>query len=112
MQLGLLDAARNDKGGLIYTPTGFGLLLFGKKPQLVYPNAVIRATYKTEGKKEDIETVRGPLVDQPKAIFDWYEKRLGRQIDRSEPGRKYLYDYPIDVINELVKNANCIGTMT
>lgn len=35
----------------------------------------------------------------------WYEKRLGRQIDRSEPGRKYLYDYPIDVINELVKNA-------
>lgn len=105
MQLGLLDAARNDKGGLIYTPTGLGLLLFGKKPQLVYPNAVIRATYKTEGKKEDIETVRGPLVDQPKAIFDWYEKRLGRQIDRSEPGRKYLYDYPIDVINELVKNA-------
>ena len=105
MQLGFLDAARNDKGGLIYTPTGLGLLLFGKKPQLVYPNAVIRATYKTEGKKEDIETVRGPLVDQPKAIFDWYEKRLGRQIDRSEPGRKYLYDYPIDVINELVKNA-------
>lgn len=105
MQLGLLDAACNDKGGLIYTPTGLGLLLFGKKPQLVYPNAVIRATYKTEGKKEDIETVRGPLVDQPKAIFDWYEKRLGRQIDRSEPGRKYLYDYPIDVINELVKNA-------
>ena len=94
MQLGFLDAARNDKGGLIYTPTGLGLLLFGKKPQLVYPNAVIRATYKTEGKK----------VITPKLRY-WYEKRLGRQIDRSEPGRKYLYDYPIDVINELVKNA-------
>ena len=30
---------------------------------------------------------------------------MGRQIDRSEPGRKYIYDYPIEVINELVKNA-------
>lgn len=105
MQLGLLDATRNDKGESIYTPTGLGLLLFGKTPQLKYPNAVIRATYKTEGKNEDIETVRGPLVDQPKAIFDWYENRLGRQIDRTEPNRKYFYDYPIDVINELVKNA-------
>ena len=105
MQFGLLDATRNGKGDFVYAPTGLGLLLFGRRPQLVYPNAVIRATYKTDGKKEDIETVKGPLVDQPKTIFDWYEKRLGRQIDRSEPGRKYFYDYPIDVINELVKNA-------
>ena len=30
---------------------------------------------------------------------------MGRQIDRSEPGRKYIYNYPIEVINELVKNA-------
>lgn len=104
-QLGLLDATMNEKGELVYAPTGLGLLLFGKNPQLVYPHAVIKATYKTEGRKEDIETVRGPLVDQPQEIFKWYEQRLGRQIDRSEPSRKYFYDYPIDVINELVKNA-------
>lgn len=95
----------NEKGELVYAPTGLGLLLFGKNPQLVYPHAVIKATYKTEGRKEDIETVRGPLVDQPQEIFKWYEQRLGRQIDRSEPNRKFFYEYPIDVINELVKNA-------
>ena len=105
LQLGLIDTKQNDKGETIYVPTGIGLLLFGRKPELVYNNAVIRATYKTEGKKEDIETISGPLVEQPGKIFNWYKDRLGRQIDRSEPGRKYLYDYPIEVINELVKNA-------
>jgi ATP-dependent DNA helicase RecG len=105
LQLGLIDTKQNDKGETIYVPTGIGLLLFGKKPELVYNNAVIRATYKTEGKKEDIETIDGPLVEQPDKIYKWYKDRLGRQIDRSEPGRKYLYDYPIEVINELVKNA-------
>lgn len=105
LQLGLIDTKQKGKGETIYIPTGIGLLLFGKKPELVYNNAVIRATYKTEGKKEDIETISGPLVEQPGKIFNWYKDRLGRQIDRSEPGRKYLYDYPIEVINELVKNA-------
>lgn len=105
LQLGLIDTKQNDKGETIYVPTGIGLLLFGKKPELVYNNAVIRATYKTQGKNEDIETISGPLVDQPGKIFKWYKERLGRQIDRSEPGRKYRYDYPIEVINELVKNA-------
>ena len=105
LQLGLIDTKQNDKGETIYVPTGIGLLLFGKKPELVYNNAVIRATYKTESKKEDIETIDGPLVEQPDKIYKWYKDRLGRQIDRSEPGRKYLYDYPIEVINELMKNA-------
>ena len=105
LQLGLIDTKQNDKGETFYVPTGIGLLLFGKKPELVYNNAIIRATYKTQGRKEDIETISGPLVEQPGKIFKWYEERIGRQIDRSEPGRKYLYDYPIEVINELVKNA-------
>ena len=105
LQLGLIDTKQNDKGETIYVPTGIGLLLFGKRPELVYNYAVIRATFKTEGKKEDIETINGPLVEQPGKIFKWYKDRIGRQIDRSEPGRKYLYDYPIEVINELVKNA-------
>lgn len=105
LQLGLIDTKNSDKGETVYVPTGIGLLLFGKKPQLVYNNAVIRATYKTNGKKEDIETINGPLIEQPARIFNWYKDKLGRQIDRSEPERKYLYDYPLEVINELVKNA-------
>lgn len=34
-----------------YLPTGLGLLLFGKRPQLIYQNALIRATYKTKGRR-------------------------------------------------------------
>ena len=94
-----------DKVPNTYVPTGQGLLLFGKRPEMVFHQAVIRATYKTQGKNEDIETIGGPLVEQPGLIFKWYEEKLGRQIDRSEPGRKFFYDYPIAVINELVKNA-------
>ena len=43
-QLGLLDIKQNEKRESEYVPTGLGLLLFGKRPQLVYPNAFIRAT--------------------------------------------------------------------
>ena len=102
--LGIVDKLE-EEGKTKYVPTGQGLLLFGKRPEMVFHQAVIRATYKTQGKKEDIETIGGPLVEQPDLIYKWYEEKLGRQIDRSEPGRRYFYDYPIDVINELVKNA-------
>ena len=104
LMLGIVDKLDED-GRSKYVPTGQGLLLFGKRPEIYFHQAVIRATYKTQGKKEDIETIGGPLVEQPDLIFKWYEEKLGRQIDRSEPGRRYFYDYPIDVINELVKNA-------
>src|SRR5690606_3918438 len=48
-QLGFLELKNNK-----YIPTGIGLLLFGKRPQLIYPNAVIRATDRTR-EKEDIK---------------------------------------------------------
>lgn len=104
LMLGIVDKLEED-GKSKYVPTGQGLLLFGKRPEMVFHQAVIRATYKTQGRNEDIETIGGPLVEQPGLIFKWYEEKLGRQIDRSEPGRRYFYNYPIAVINELVKNA-------
>lgn len=99
-QLGLLEL-ENEK----YIPTGLGLLLFGKRPQLVYPNALIRATYKTEGRGEDIETVEGPLIVQADKIQNWYETRIGKQIDRSKSKRETIYDYPLVVFREAIINA-------
>lgn len=104
LMLGIVDKLDED-GKSKYVPTGQGLLLFGRRPEMVFHQAVIRATYKTHGRNEDIETIGGPLVEQPGLIFKWYEEKLGRQIDRSEPRRRFFYDYPIAVINELVKNA-------
>lgn len=99
-QLGLLELD-NKK----YTPTGLGLLLFGERPQLVYPNALIRATYKTEGRGEDIETIEGPLIIQADKIQSWYETRIGKQIDRSKSERQIIYDYPLVVFREAIINA-------
>lgn len=99
-QLGLLEL-KNKK----YIPTGLGLLLFGERPQLVYPNAVIRATFKTEGRGEDIETIGGSLIIQADKIQSWYEARIGKQIDRSQSERKTIYDYPLVVFREAIINA-------
>ncbi|HQM86179.1 MAG TPA: ATP-binding protein [bacterium] len=99
-QLGLLQKKR-DK----YVPTGLGLLLFGERPQLVYPNAMIRATHKTKGHGEDIETVEGPLIVQAEKIYNWYKDRIGKRIDRSAVERKVAYDYPLEVFREAIINA-------
>ena len=100
VQLGMLAL-----DGGVAKPTGIGLLLFGNKPQLAFQNAVVRATYRTAGRKEEIFKVEGPLLRQPKKLYDWYSLRIGNQIDRSKAERVTIYDYPLEVINELVKNA-------
>ncbi|ARV11723.1 hypothetical protein BTO09_04910 [Gilvibacter sp. SZ-19] len=99
-QLGLIKQAENQ-----YQPTGLGLLLFGTKPQYTYANALIRATYKTEGRGEDIETIEGSLIEQVDKIQSWYESRIGKQIDRSSAKRRTIYDYPLVVFREAVINA-------
>ncbi|NVO18678.1 MAG: hypothetical protein HXX13_03210 [Bacteroidetes bacterium] len=88
-----------------YLPTGLGLLLFGERPQFIYQNALIRATYKTKGKGEDIDTIEGSLIAQSDKIQKWYEMHIGKQIDRSSAERKITYDYPQVVFREAIINA-------
>lgn len=85
-------------------PTGVGLLLFGKNPQLTYPNALIRATVK-RGDMEDVKTFEGPLLKQPKQIEEWVAKELNSWILRKQAKREKAYEYPLDVIREIVANA-------
>jgi ATP-dependent DNA helicase RecG len=100
VQLGLLEEKDNQ-----LKPTGLGLLLFGKRPQLQYSNALIRATYKTAGRGEEIYTVEGALVNQANEIIGWYENHIGKQIDRSGAQRKTIFDYPQEVIRESLINS-------
>lgn len=86
-------------------PTKWGLLLFGKNPQLSFPNAVIKATQRIGGKEVDVPTIGGPLVEQPEALFRWYKDKLQAHIDRSTPKRQKIYNIPMEVVSELVKNA-------
>ncbi len=98
-QLGFLVQNKNK-----YIPTGIGLLLFGERPQLAYPNALIRATDNT-GEREDIITIEGALINQADKVQDWYEKRIGKGIDRTDVKRKVIYSYPLVVFREAIINA-------
>lgn len=99
-KLGLIE-----KVGQEWVPTGVGLLLFGANPQLIYQQAVIRATYKTAGRGEELTTITGPLVMQPDQIQSWYEGRIGRQIDRNRVQHQINYDFPLIVFRETIINA-------
>ena len=86
-------------------PTGLGVLLFGKNPQIFFPNAVIRATLKKAGRKEDITTFSGSLPKQAIDSLNWFKDKIGKQGDRSNAERKDNYDYPEDVVRESINNA-------
>ena len=99
IQLGVL-ANINDK----IIPTGLGLLLFGKNPQMKYPNALIRATV-NRGGKEDVATFDGPLIKQPEKIEEWIKDKLTSWISRTNAKREKVYEYPMEAIREIVTNA-------
>ena len=86
-------------------PTGFGMLLFGNNPQIFFPQAVIRATYRTAGRKEDIATFSGSLIKQAESSIKWFKDKVGKHGDRSSAERKEIYNYPVDVVRESINNA-------
>ena len=45
------------------------------------------------------------MVSQPEDVLKWVKDRLDKWIDRARAERKTVYSYPIEVVNELVKNA-------
>lgn len=100
MQMGVLEMENEN-----LIPTGIGILLFGKNPQLRYPNAKIRATRILSNGNESIKTIDGPLVEQPQKLEDWFSMSISNEIDRSHADRKVLYSYPFEVIREIANNA-------
>jgi len=86
-------------------PTGLGMLLFGKNPQIFYPNAVIRATHRTTDGDEDIATFTGNLPKQARDSHEWFKRVIGKRIDRSNAERENIYKYPTEVIRESLNNA-------
>lgn len=97
MQLGIL--AEDGK------PTGIGLLLFGNKPQLKYPQAVIKAEYKRPDGESELKDFEGPLVQMPLEIIDWVETRLGSfySIEKGERKTKSESDpFREAIINAIV----------
>lgn len=96
-QLGILS-----EGG---RPSGIGLLLFGSKPQLAFPNAIVKGEYIRPDGKSDIKDFEGPLVSMPLEILDWVESKIGSFYVIEKFERKTKSDFQIDLFREAIINA-------
>ena len=101
----LVEMSLADEDNGVLRPTGLGLLLFGKTPQSLYPNAVIKATLKRDGRVLEVTTIEGRIPKQLDEANKWFERNMPSFISRVGAERKKVYDYPLEVIRELIGNA-------
>lgn len=88
-----------------FTPTGFGLLLFGKEPRAIMPQAGLLATIHYPDGKEEPRNFDGPMVAIPGQLEKWLTDKLPNVIDRSRMQRRELPPLPFEMIREAVVNA-------
>jgi ATP-dependent DNA helicase RecG len=87
-------------------PTGLGMMLFGTRPSLLYPQVVFKTEIHYGEGELEIRDFEDPLVSQlPKIIEFVKDKALRLIIDRSRGERLDVADFPVEVIREAVVNA-------
>jgi ATP-dependent DNA helicase RecG len=91
--------------GAQFIPTGFGLLLFGREPRTVMPQAGLLATIHYPDGREDTRDFDGPMVLIPALIQQWITDKLPNVIDRAQMQRKRVVTVPFEMIREGVINA-------
>jgi len=88
-----------------FTPTGFGLLLFGKEPRTAMPQAGMLATIHYPDGTEEPKDFDGPMVLIPERVEKWLGNKLPNVIDRSSMQRREVPPLPFEMIREAVVNA-------
>ena len=88
-----------------FIPTGFGMLLFGKEPRTVMPQAGLLATIHYPDGTEELRDFDEPLVLIPGAVEKWLGDKLPNIIDRSSMRRKETPPLPFEMIREALVNA-------
>jgi len=89
----------------VLTPSGLGILLFGKSPEDSYPQSVIKATVRYPGGKTEIEDFKGPIINIPNLVEEWWYKVMPHTIDRSSTERQRESEFPYEPIREAIINA-------
>lgn len=111
LMLGIVDKLEED-GKSKYVPTGQGLLLFGKRPEMLFHQAVIRATYKTQGRGEDIFNIEDLWLSSLRKLMIGIKiELLGRLIGRHQEERRYM-TIRWKLSTSWLKMPFYIGTMT
>lgn len=88
-----------------YSPTGFGILLFGNNPREKYQQAVVKAKVKYGNNASIPKDFEGPLVLIPKEIELWLEQVLHSEVSREQFQRKTNTLFPIEPLREAIINA-------
>lgn len=88
-----------------FTPTGFGLLLFGKDPRDAMPQAGLLATLYYPDGTEEPRNFGGPMVLIPSQLEQWLRDKLPNVIDRSRMQRREVPPIPFEMLREAVVNA-------
>ncbi len=84
------------------------LLLFGRNPQQLIPQAEVRAAHFKDEKRDIFLTQRiltGNLFSQFNAIMEFAKDRLALHVDASGSGDRTSRAIPVGVIQELAANA-------
>jgi len=91
--------------GKTFVPAGYGLLLFGKAPRDIMPQAGLLGTIHYPSGKEEPRDFDGPMVSVPGQVEAWLRDKLPNTIDRSQMQRRQSSDLPFEMVREAVVNA-------
>jgi len=91
--------------GAKLVPAGFGMLLFGKSPRDVMPQAGLLGTIHYPDGTEEVQDFDGPMVLVPEQAIQWLKDKLPNPIDRSGAQRKDMTDKFYELVRESIVNA-------
>lgn len=87
-------------------PTGLGLMLFGERPEITFPQTVFKVEINYGRGNPEVKDFGGALVGQLPAILDYVkDKALKLTMDTSKGVREEESDFPFDVLREAIANA-------
>lgn len=100
LQQGLLKM-----NGKKLTPSGYGLLLFGKSPRDIMPQVGLLGTIHYPNGKEEMHDFDGPLLELLGEVETWLNNKLPSTIDRGQMRRVEQPELPFELIREGIVNA-------
>lgn len=103
LRLAQQGLAKPDGGS--FKPTGFGLLLFGKKPRAAMAQAGLLGTIHYPDGREELRDFDGPQVLVPEQALSWLREKLPDPIDRSKARRSSANDPLFELAREGIVNA-------
>jgi ATP-dependent DNA helicase RecG len=86
-------------------PTGLGLLLLGKQPELHFPQARIKFTIRRNNEDPIIKDFDGPLLLLPGKIEEYLDVIFPKEISRTGFQRREKQDIPYRALLEVIMNA-------